>query len=152
MSTVTGHANFSDWHANCITKSEQIASRGRRMNIATDTAIRVNPLFMRVDLLIEVSRRSLNGPSTQQLVDLVHSAAAQQIGIPIVLDMTRVKFAPSVALGALVRLARSFEFDGRRLAFVGVDTRVRDTMRITRLDRVLEIHPDLTAFLSQPQR
>ncbi|MCQ4165637.1 hypothetical protein [Tahibacter harae] len=29
------------------------------MNIATDTAIRVNPLFMRVDLLIEVSRLEL---------------------------------------------------------------------------------------------
>lgn len=98
-------------------------------------------------LLIEVCKRSLNGPATQEVVDTVHTAAVQRTGLPIVLDMSRVKFAPSVALGALVRLARSFEFDGRRLALIGVDRRVRDAMRITRLDQVLEIHSDLDAFL-----
>ena len=48
------------WHENCIT--DHVAERkpkGTSMNAAIDPMIQVNPLFMRVDLLIEVSKLEL---------------------------------------------------------------------------------------------
>ena len=56
-------------------------------------------------LLIEVCKRTLNDISTRALVDEVYTAAGQYPKKPIVLDLGRVKFAPSVALGSLVQLA-----------------------------------------------
>ena len=75
------------------------------------------------------------------------TAAVDVPSKPIVLDMSAVKFAPSVALGALVKLAKSFGLDGRRLAIIGVDSRIRRTIRITRLHEVLEIHDSLERVL-----
>jgi anti-anti-sigma factor len=99
-------------------------------------------------LVITINKRTLDDRATEKLVDDIYTAAAARTGVPIVLDMGRVKFAPSVALGALVKLVKSFEFEGRRLALIGVDHRVRDAVRITSLDQILEIHPDLDAVLS----
>ena len=94
-------------------------------------------------LLVVVQKRSLDEPTVLKLVDDVHTAAAQNPGVPIVLDLSRVKFAPSVALGSLVQLSRSFEIDSRRIAIIGVDPRVRRSIAVTRLDKVLEIHDTL---------
>ncbi len=91
-------------------------------------------------LLITVLKSSLDENSTNQLVDDVQTAAVQTPRVPIVLDFARVRFAPSVALGALMKLGRSFQFDSRRLALVQVDRRVRGCMTIVHLDNLLEIH------------
>jgi anti-anti-sigma factor len=91
-------------------------------------------------LLLEVCRRTLDDTSTQALVDEVYTAAGQHPQKPIVLDFGKVKFAPSVALGSLVQLSKSFQIDGRRVALVGVDRRLRDSIRVTRLDKILEIY------------
>ncbi len=101
-------------------------------------------------LLIVVCKRSLNDAATRQLVDDVHTAAGQRPGLPIVLDLGRVKFAPSVALGSLVQLTKSFKLDGRRVALIGVDRRVLDSMRVTRLDQLLEIHDTLEQVITAP--
>lgn len=103
-------------------------------------------------LLIVVNRRSLNETSAGELTDIVQTEAAARLGVPIVLDLTQLKFAPSVALGTLVKLCKSFEFDGRRLALIGVDRRVRETMRTTNLDRVLEIHDRVEQVVSAPPK
>lgn len=53
-------ANYGGWHANCITKPATEQIRGNTaMNAAIDPMIQVNPLFMRVDLLIEMSKLEL---------------------------------------------------------------------------------------------
>ncbi len=91
-------------------------------------------------LHIAVRRRSLDATTTETLVDDVETAAAQRPGVPVVLDLTALKFAPSVALGSLVQLSKSFRLDGRRIALIGVGHRIRDPIRVTRLHEVLEIH------------
>lgn len=103
-------------------------------------------------LLILVTRRILDDLSTEELVDTVHTQAGARPRVPIVLDMSRVKFAPSVALGSLVHLSKSFRLEGRRVALIGVDHRVRGTIRVTQLDKVLEIHDTVAQLLSTPPK
>lgn len=94
-------------------------------------------------LLIAILKRTLDRDSTQTLVDDVESAAAERPRVPIVLDMSSVKFAPSVALGALVHLSKSFKLENRRIALFGLDHRVKDAIRVTMLHEVIEVHATL---------
>ena len=98
-------------------------------------------------LLFLVKRASLDEASTRRLVDDVLTAAPRRPGVPIVLDLSRVRFAPSVALGSLVQLSKGFTLDGRRLAMIRIDERVLGAIRVTRLDTVLEIHDTLDQLL-----
>ena len=102
-------------------------------------------------LLIAVNTRTLNAASTEALTDAIQEAAANRPGVPIVIDLAKVKFAPSVALGALVQTTKSFSLDGRRIALIGVDVRVLDAITVTRLDRILDIYRTLEAFLDHPR-
>ncbi len=98
-------------------------------------------------LLVVVQKRSLDDAATASLVDEVLTAAAATPRLPVVLDLGQVRFAPSVALGSLVRLSTSFKLDGRQIALVGLDPRVRNAIRVTRLHEVLEIHDTLEHLL-----
>jgi anti-anti-sigma factor len=97
-------------------------------------------------LLIEIKRRTLDDSSARELADEVLTEAAAKPRVPVVLDMTHLGFAPSAAIGSLVRLSRSFKLDGRRLALVGLHPRVLGAIKVTRLDAVLEIHGTLDQF------
>ena len=90
-------------------------------------------------LVLRVLKSTLDDASTNQLLDDVYAAAPDKPGAPIVIDLGGVKFAPSVALGSLVQLTNSFKFDERRFVLIGVSDRIMGPIRVTRLDRVLEI-------------
>jgi anti-anti-sigma factor len=94
-------------------------------------------------VLVTVLKRTLDASATRELVDDVLAAAAQNAGCVIVLDMKRVKFAPSVALGSLVQLSKSFKLDGRRIALIGMDLRLQEAIRVTQLHKILEIYDHL---------
>lgn len=98
-------------------------------------------------LVATVQRAALDERSATSLEQEVSTVAGQNPGLPVVLDLGRVTFAPSVALGALVRLRNGFRFESRRLILVNVTKAVRDTLAVTRLDRVLEIQPSVEAAL-----
>lgn len=101
-------------------------------------------------LLIAVEKRSLDELTTSRLEDEVLTAAAARPGVPLVLDMARVRFAPSVALGSLVRLTRSLKLEKRRIALIRIAPQVLDTIRVTQLHQVLEIHDNLEQVLTRP--
>jgi anti-anti-sigma factor len=103
-------------------------------------------------LLVAVQKRSLDEAATRQLVDDVLTAAGQTPRVPIVLDLSRVRFAPSVALGSLVQLAKSFKLDRRRIALIGVDRRIYQTIRVTQLHEVLEIRDSLEQVIDASDR
>ncbi|MEP0846346.1 MAG: STAS domain-containing protein [Phycisphaerae bacterium] len=98
-------------------------------------------------LVATVQRAALDERSANSLEQEVSAAASQHPGLPVVLDMGRVSFAPSVALGALVRLRNGFRFESRRLILANVLKAVRDTLAVTRLDRVLELQPNVESAL-----
>ncbi len=91
-------------------------------------------------LIIEIQSKTLDEPATRELVDFVLEEAGTRPRVPIVLDMAKVRFAPSVALGALVKMSKSFSFEKRRIALINVHKRITDTIRVTQLHRILELH------------
>jgi anti-anti-sigma factor len=94
-------------------------------------------------LLIAVLKRSLDSVATQTLIEDVLVAAAATPRLPIVLDMSQVRFAPSVALGAIVQLNKGFKLDGRKLILIRVHPNVLSSMQVTNLNAVLETHETL---------
>jgi anti-sigma B factor antagonist len=79
------------------------------------------------------------GRVREQLAPLV----AQSGMMPFILDMSRVKFVPSLTLGMLVKLFQEFKSRGQRLILVSLQPTVRQVFAITRLDRLFEILPDV---------
>jgi anti-anti-sigma factor len=101
-------------------------------------------------LLIAIRARSLDDAKTPLFIDGVLNAASQRPGVPIVIDMSAVRFAPSVALGAFVQLSKSLKMEGRRIGLFGVERRVFNTMSVTQLNKILEIRDTLEQFLAGP--
>jgi anti-anti-sigma factor len=103
-------------------------------------------------LLIAVRKSKLDETATEQMVEDVYEASAARPSVPIVLDLAQVRFAPSVALGALAKLSRSFQLDGRRVALVNIDRRVRGAIKVTGLHNVLELHDRVEDISSDLRR
>src|SRR5262249_27415887 len=77
----------------------------------------------------------------------VLSAAEKQPDLPMFLDLSEVKFVPSLGLGTLVMLNRKLKDKGQRFALVGVQPDVRSILALTRLDKLFEMHADRAAAL-----
>ena len=103
-------------------------------------------------LLVLVLKRILDDPSARELADGILTAAAEIPKIPVVLDLSQVRFAPSVALSSLVQLTNSFKFDQRQIVIIGLDRRLRETVRVTQLHRVLRIQDNLEQVLARIDR
>lgn len=109
--------------------------------MADEPVVRIEP--HEEVLHVVVLRRSLDSIASEAMTEEVLAAAAARPGVPVVMDVSQVRFAPSVALGGLVQMSHSLRLEGRRLALFGVQRRVYDTILVAHLDQVLEIHPSL---------
>lgn len=96
---------------------------------------------------VEVERLEENSLATVRAD--VSAAGAESPQLPVVLDLAKVSFMPSLSLGALVQLTRQFKARNQRLVLIGLQPFVRETMAITRLDRLFEIHSDLSALTAE---
>lgn len=74
------------------------------------------------------------------------AAGEESPQLAVVLDLAKVGFMPSLSLGGLVQLLQIFKVRGQRLMLTGLQPAVRETMAITRLDRLFEIQDDLSAL------
>ena len=101
---------------------------------------------------IAVTRRALSDSAASGLLAEVTSAADAQPKFPVILDLKKVEFIPSAVLGALVRLSQRLKLEGRRLILVHVDRRVRGTLSVTRLEKVLEVRETLDDALAEVSR
>lgn len=68
--------------------------------------------------------------------------AAEQPGSPVVLDLSRVTFLDSSGLGAVVAVMKLLGPE-RPLQLAAVHPNVAKVFRLTRMDSVFTIHPDL---------
>jgi anti-sigma B factor antagonist len=75
------------------------------------------------------------------------AAAAPDAGWRVALDLSEVTLLASAGIGALLTLSKSCRESGGRLAIFGLEEEVEGMMRITKLDRVLDIRPDRAAAL-----
>ena len=61
------------------------------------------------------------------------------VGIRLVLDFSQGSFLSSTALGELMRIARKVRTSGGRLRLCRVTASVLDILKLTRMDKVIEI-------------
>ncbi len=62
--------------------------------------------------------------------------------VNLVLDFSNVKFLSSAVLGLLIRISRKIYESQGQLKLCGIDPKIQEIFKITRLDRVFEIYPD----------
>ena len=98
-------------------------------------------------VVIRVQVTDLSEAHTKAVQAEVNAAAAAFPALPFILDLARVKFLPSLTLGAMVRLGQSFRARNQRLLLVGLQPTIRQVLTITKLDRMFEIHDDVDAAL-----
>lgn len=63
----------------------------------------------------------------------------------LVLDFTNVPYADSAGIGALVGAYVTREKSGRHLALVGVTNRVRDALKVTRVEQFFHFFDSVSA-------
>jgi anti-anti-sigma factor len=80
----------------------------------------------------------------------VAAAGSESPDLPVVLDMTRVLFMPSMSLAGFIRLSQLFRSKKQRLVLINLQPAVRDTLVVTKLDRLFEIRPNLVALRAGP--
>ena len=109
--------------------------------------IEVKPHEQVVLVLVQAAR--LNSTTAAKLEDEVSHAISEAPGLPLVLDLSNVKFAPSVALGALVNLFKFMKMQNRKAFLVGVNRQIRGTLGVTRLDALIQIRSNVADALTQ---
>jgi anti-anti-sigma factor len=67
--------------------------------------------------------------------------------LPVVLDIAKVKYIPSLALGLFVRMANSFRAKQQRFILASPQATVRQVLSITRLDRAMEVQESVETAL-----
>jgi len=101
---------------------------------------------------VRVKCAALHDEQTATMQADVLAAAEQRPGLPVALDMAEVGFFPSLSLGAVVTLLQQLKKQGRKFILLSVQPQVRDTLAVTRLDRLFEIHDSLDHALIQFRR
>ena len=96
-----------------------------------------------------VHRTTMDDAACHELQREVLSAAEKEPQLPILLDLSEIKFVPSLGLGTLVMLNRKLKDKGQRFALVGVHPDVRAILALTRLDKLFEMHADRAAALDE---
>jgi anti-sigma B factor antagonist len=80
---------------------------------------------------------SITTTSAAAFQEAVNAANAPRL----IIDMTQVPSIDSMAIGALVRVFVSCNKSGRKLALVGVNHRVQNTLRITGVEALFDTYP-----------
>ena len=67
----------------------------------------------------------------------------QSKGINLIIDFSNVQFLSSSVLGLLVRISKKIYEGSGQLRLCGIGPKILEIFRITRLDRVFEIHENV---------
>jgi len=76
-------------------------------------------------------------------IDVEEAAAGP--ALPFILDLSKVAFMNSLAMGTLIGLNTEFRTRGQRLIFAGLQPNVQQSIAFTRMDKLMEIAPNLEA-------
>ena len=96
-------------------------------------------------LLVQVLERRIDAASAIQFKDRMRDLANRTAG-NILLDMSQVTFLDSSGLGAVVAVMKLLG-PGRKLELAGLTPTVDKVFRLTRMDTVFVIHPQLPESL-----
>ena len=82
----------------------------------------------------------LTGPLLLPSIFEFQSMVRADTSRSLILDLTEVPYIDSAGIGALVGANVTHQKDGRSLALVGVNERVRNALKITRVDQFFQYH------------
>jgi anti-sigma B factor antagonist len=86
----------------------------------------------------------LQGPLTLNNIFAFQPVLRQQT-VNTILDLSGVPYMDSAGLGVLVNSHVSHQQRGQRLILAGVNDRIQELLKLTKVDSVLEVVPDLEA-------
>ncbi len=98
--------------------------------------------------VVSFTHSELDALVSQQLAEELQNLADRVGGAPVVLDMTRVSFLQSEALGALVAFRNQLKDRGAAVAVAGPSPPIRRALHITRLDVIFDVYTDLDEALT----
>jgi anti-anti-sigma factor len=92
---------------------------------------------------------------TAEVVHEVQALSASQPTKHVVLDLRAIRslvsgslYPQAEPLGPLLNLNRQLQHERRRFVFCNLGNEIAEVFRVTRLDNVFEIQPDLAAVLA----
>jgi anti-sigma B factor antagonist len=83
---------------------------------------------------------TVKGPITHSTSSAFQEAVAAALGPRLIVDLTEMPSVDSLAVGALVRAFVSCNKSGRKLAFVGLNHRVRNVLKITGVEPLFDTY------------
>lgn len=90
-------------------------------------------------VIARVNLKLFDDKNIKLMNQLIDQAAGKAGVVTVVLDMSRVQIVPSLGLGALVQISNKCRARQQRLKLAAVQPQVRQTMSITKLDRILDL-------------
>lgn len=82
--------------------------------------------------LLDILSVERMGTALKELID-------RSLGMPVILDFSRVSHLSSAALGLLIGIQRRFARQDGRLMLAGLSSDLLEVFRITKLDRIFDI-------------
>lgn len=95
-------------------------------------------------IVVRILADKIDEGNLSKVRSAVGSAGAESPDLPVAMDMEKVAFVPSVSLGGLIQLYQLFKSRRQRLVLVNLQPAVRETLVLTRLDRLFEIQSDFS--------
>jgi len=92
--------------------------------------------------------RILEERDIQALHESVMSVVEQGEQINLILDFHNVRFLSSAVLGLLIRVSKKVYERQGKLRLCSIDPKIYEVFRITRLNKVFDIHKDLESAMS----
>ena len=96
-------------------------------------------------LIASMRCKEMDFGASEALKAAVEKAVAEGPGKRCVIDMTAVVFLPSVGIGMLVQLLNASKTRGGAFVLVGVNSRIRELLRISAIERLFDFRDDLAS-------
>jgi len=96
-------------------------------------------------LLLE---KILEQSDIQVIQESIMPLIEKKAGIDLVIDFSNVKFLSSSVLGLLIRISKKIYETGGQLRLCSIDAKINEIFKITRLDKVFQILPDVKSAVS----
>jgi len=90
-------------------------------------------------LLARVECAHMEDQHAQALVVQLMAATEQSPGLPVILDLSQVTVMPSMSIGVLLTLWKTFQGRRQRFILADVQPNIRQTLTVCRLDKILEL-------------
>jgi anti-anti-sigma factor len=89
-------------------------------------------------IVLQLQVPNLDSEACEALQNLL-SAQVEERDLPVIIDLARAKFLPSMAIGELVQIKRRLDEHGRAMFLTGLSPNIRRALELSKLQTVLPI-------------